>query len=283
MKKYSNHSMIKSIMGACVALVLLSLAGCSKKAAPSEVKSLTLKPGVLQVGVNVAYPPFEYYGDDGKTKLGFDMDLSRELAKKMGLEVEILDVDWEGIFAGLDTDRYDIIVSGVTLTPERLEKYAFTKPYVGNGQAVVVRSDSSLKVSEITDLTGKNVGYLTESTSDVFMTKKVEEGLQCTVNEYDDAMNSFSDLKAGRLDAVVADSLVAADYVGRESGTYKVAWQGEAEEYLGVVVKKGNDELLSKVSSALDALFADGTVKELSVKNFGADIVSSLDRNVEIK
>ncbi|QTQ15535.1 substrate-binding periplasmic protein [Treponema parvum] len=264
---------MKKILLFIVGSSILFFASCAKK---SET-SMVLKSGELQIGVNVAYPPFEYYGEDGKTAMGFDIDLGNAVAKKLGLKAKFIDVAWEGIFAGLNTNKYDCIISGVTITPERLEAFEFSKPYVGNGQSIIIRKDSDLKISAPEDLTGLTVGYLTESTSDIFMTAKAEAGLKFTAAEYDDAMNSFADLKNGRCDAVVSDSLVAVDYVSKPNNPYKIAWQGKAEEFLGIAMKKGNKELAAAVDKALLQLRADGTLKKLSEKNFGSDIVSDLN------
>ena len=262
--------MKKLLLIAFVACMLFS--SCSKKSDGGMV----LKAGEFSVGVNVAYPPFEYYGSDGKTALGFDIELGNAIAKKLGLEAKIVDVAWEGIFAGLDTNKYDCVISAITIIPEREAAYELSKPYVGNGQAIILKKGSALKISKPEDLRGLIIGYLSESTSDIFMTKKAENGLKFTAAEYDDAMNSFADLKNGRCDAVVSDSLVAAEYVSGDDSPFEIVWQGKAEEFMGIAMKKGNLELKNAVNKALDELAADGTLKALSEKNFGRDIVSDL-------
>lgn len=262
--------MKKLLLIAFVACMLFS--SCSKKSDGGMV----LKAGEFSVGVNVAYPPFEYYGSDGKTALGFDIELGNAIAKKLGLEAKIVDVAWEGIFAGLDTNKYDCVISAITIIPEREAAYELSKPYVGNGQAIILKKGSALKISKPEDLRGLIIGYLSESTSDIFMTKKAESGLKFTAAEYDDAMNSFADLKNGRCDAVVSDSLVAAEYVSGDDSPFEIVWQGKAEDFMAIAMKKGNLELKNAVNKALDELAADGTLKALSEKNFGRDIVSDL-------
>lgn len=266
--------MKKFLLIAAVVLAVFSFGSCSKKTAKA---GMTLKSGELSIGVNVAYPPFEYYDADGKTPLGFDVELIKAVAAKIGVEPKIVDVAWEGIFAGLDTDRYDCVISAITITPERTAAYEFSKPYVGNGQSIIVKKGSAVKALKPEDLAGLTVGYLTESTSDIFMTKKAEEGLKFTAAEYDDAMNSFADLKNGRCDVVVSDYLVAIDYVSKADSPFEIVWQGNAEEFFGIAMKKGNTELTAAVDKALDELKADGTLKALSEKNFGSDIVSSVN------
>ena len=263
---------MKKLLFAVFALALC-LVSCSKQTS----KEMLLKKGELSIGVNIAYPPFEYYDADGKTALGFDIDLGKAIAKKLGVNAQIIDVAWEGIFAGLDTNKYDCVISGITITPERQAAYELSNPYVGNGQAIILKKGSSLKIKSPEDLKGLTVGYLTESTSDIFMTKKAEAGLKFKAAEYDDAMNSFADLKNGRCDAVVSDSLVAVDYVSKKDAPFEIVWQGKPEEYIGIAIKKGNTQLLEAVNKALEDLLADGTLKELSIKNFGSDIVSTVN------
>ena len=250
----------------------LSLVSCGKKSSGG----MLLDNEKLSIGVNVAYPPFEYYDADGKTAMGFDIDLGKAIAQKLGVKADIIDVAWEGIFAGLDTNKYDCVISGITITSERQAAYELSIPYVGNGQAIIVKKGTSLKIKSPEDLKDLTVGYLTESTSDIFMTKKADAGLKFKAAEYDDAMNSFADLKTGRCDAVVSDSLVAVDYVSKKDAPFEIVWQGKPEEYIGIAIKKGNTQLLDAVNKALEDLLADGTLKELSIKNFGSDIVSSV-------
>ena len=134
--------MKKLLLIAFVACMLFS--SCSKKSDGGMV----LKAGEFSVGVNVAYPPFEYYGSDGKTARGFDIELGNAIAKKLGLEAKIVDVAWEGIFAGLDTNKYDCVISAITIIPEREAAYELSKPYVGNGQAIILKKGSALKISK---------------------------------------------------------------------------------------------------------------------------------------
>lgn len=268
MKKITEFILVGVVLSAV-------FTGCSKN---TEKGESTLEKGVLKVGVNISYPPFEYYAEDGKTPLGFDIDLGKAVAEKMGDEAQIIDVAWEGIFAGLDTDKYDVIISAVTITPERTAAYEFSKPYVGNGQSLILHKGSAITAKEPHELAGLRVGYLTESTSDIYMTKLASEGLKFTPEEYDDMMNAFADLSADRCDAVVSDSLVSADYVKKADSPYELAWQGPAQEFFGIAIKKGNTKLLEKVNEAMNSLYADGSMKKMSEKNFGMDIVTGLQK-----
>ncbi|MGP1458281.1 MAG: transporter substrate-binding domain-containing protein [Treponema sp.] len=261
----------------CVAGALLgalALSGCAKKA---EKGDFTLENGKFKVGVCVDLPPFEYYAADGKTAIGFDIELGKEIAKRLGLSAEFIDTDWDGLFAGLDAHRYDLIISGMTITDERKANYAFSMPYIGNGQAILLEKSSELDITQPEDLKGHKVGYQAQSTSDFFMQKlENENGVTHIHAEYDKAFNAFDDLKFKRIEAVVSDYLVAADYLSKTNTEYKLVWKGDSDEYMGICMKKDNAVLLEKVNGALDAMKAGGTLKKLYTDAFGMDLSDSI-------
>lgn len=255
---------------ASAVLMVLALAGCSKKVEKGEY---TIEKGVFKVGMEIGYPPMEYYDTDGKTPIGFDVELGKLLADELGLEVEYVDTAWDGIFAGLETDKYDVVISSATITEERLQSMDFSKPYIGNGQAIILQKDSTLNVTKPEDLAGLTVAYQAETTSDYFMTKLGEEGLKFTPAEFDKVINAYDELALGRCDAVISDALVSAAYLGPDS-KYKSVWVGEADEFFGIAIKKGNTALTEKVNAALDALAADGSLKAVSERIFDADLIA---------
>lgn len=265
--------MKKSVVCAALALAaaLVATTGCAKKAEKGEY---TIEKGVYKVGMEIGYPPMEYYEADGKTPAGFDIELGNAIAEKLGLKAEFIDTAWDGIFAGLETNKYDVVMSAATITPERLESMEFSKPYVGNGQAIVVNTKSGFTPATPAELAGKIVAYQAETTSDIFMTKQAEAGLKFTAAEFDKVINAFDELKLGRCDAVVCDALVYASY--KDDPAYVSTWTGDADEYFGVAIRKGNSELVSKVNAALDELIADGTMKALYEKVFGADLSNTI-------
>lgn len=210
-------------------------------------------------------------------KLGFDPLLSKEIAKRLGLEVKFVDTAWDGILAGLDTDRYDMIASAMTITEDRKKNYDFTQPYIGNGQAIVVRKDSKLNIKDFKDLDGLKIGYQAETTSDFYTEKMINElGITMTLNEYDKVMNAYADLKLGRIDAVVSDSLVAVSYLAPADSEFKQVWAGTPDEYFGLCVKKGNTELQSKLNKVLDEMKADGSLSKIYMEIFGMDLSDSI-------
>ena len=265
--------MNKCIMMPLLAVSALLAFGCAKKAERGE---FTLEKGTLKIGIEIGYPPFEYYAADGKTPEGFDVELGKELAGRLGLQARFIDTAWDGIFAGLDTGRYDIILSAVAMVPSRTAHYDFSAPYIGNGQAIVLRADSSLEIFGPADLSGKKVGYQADSTSDFFMEKQTAAGVAALKSEYDKVMNAYDDLRLGRIDAAVSDYLVATAYVGKPDSEFKTVWIDEPDEYFGVCLKKGNEALLKKIDGALSEMKADGTLKDLYISVFGNDLSDSI-------
>lgn len=228
----------------------------------------TLKEGVLTVGIQVDYPPFEQYAEDGVSPVGYDCDIIEYIAEGMGLEVEYIDTAWEGIFAGLDTDKYDVIISGVTITDERLEKYDFSDPYIQNYQCMVVRTDSGVEAKSPEELDGLNVAFQAETTSDIYMTELIENGLTCEPFEYEKILECFSELDAGRVDAIVCDSTVTYPYLSKEDAPYEMVWkQDESPEEFGIVLKKGSP-LTEYMNAGLKEITENGKLDEFMNKWF---------------
>ena len=241
--------------------------------AVSEEGSLTLKDGVLMVGMEIGYPPMEYFDTDGSTPIGFDVEVAKAIADKMGLEVEYVDTAWDGIFAGVDTDKYDCIISCVSITDSRKEQFNLTKPYVSNHTVLIVPNDSDIDSLEA--LNGHSTAVQAETTSDDYMKEHGDE-LGVELFQYDKVINCFDDLKTGRTDSVFTDSVVAAYYLGDEASNYKTVWENDEQEPIGICLKKGNDALTEKIDETIDELYADGTMKTIAEKYFGTDLTEGL-------
>lgn len=221
--------------------------------------------GTLRVGMEIGYPPLEYYDDDGVTPTGIDVELANALSKEMGMEVELIDTAWAGIFAGLDKGDYDCIISAVSITSDRLLEFEFSNPYIKNYQCIVTKADASTKPASLDELKDLNVGYQEETTSDDYLNNYMAvNSLSVNTNAYAKVINVFDDLELGRLDAVVCDSIVAESYVA--DGKFEITWQqGEDEETeeFGICMKKGNTALKDKVNAALATLDENGTLDEI--------------------
>ena len=256
-------------------LVVTSITGCgSKSASAKDGDSLTLKSGKLSVGLEIGYPPMEYFDEDGATAIGFDVELAQALADEMGLELELVDTAWDGIFAGLDADKYDVVISTVSYTEDRDANYKLSKPYIANAPVLVVPQDSD--IASIEDLSGKTVAVQMETTADYIIQDYVAGGLDTDLRQYEKVINAFDELKAGRADAVCTDSVVAAYYLGDVASNYKTVWQAPDAEPIVMCLKKENTELCAELEKALDALKENGKLEEIAVKYFGTtDVIPS--------
>jgi polar amino acid transport system substrate-binding protein len=235
-----------------------------------ENNSPTLEKGVLSVGVEIGYPPMEYYGVDGEL-LGFDVDLVKALADKLELKVIFFDTAWDGILAGLDANRYDIAVN-VTILPERQNNYNFTKPYINSFMTIVTRKGSRVRINKIEDIAGVNAAFQGNTTAQYFSERLNGQGIRFTSFSYDKIINCFGDLKLGRVDLVIVDNIAAFYYAGMENNGLQVAWEDtdrSSYELIGICLKKGNDKLTGMINKALDELIAEGVVGEISRKYFG--------------
>lgn len=234
----------------------------------------TLKDGVLQIGMQIGYPPMEYYEEDGTTLTGFDVAVGKALAEKLGMEAEFIDTAWDGIFASLDTDKYDCVISAVSINDERKANYNLTEAYVANKLVLVTAKDAEIASPE--DLAGKSVAVQGETTADYYMQNVVAGGVDSEIQQYDQVINCFNDLKSGRTDAVLTDNVVAAYYLGEDANEYKNAWENTEGEPMGICLKKGNDALTTAIENAIDEMYEDGTMAAIAVEHLGSDITEGL-------
>ena len=251
-----------TIMVLAIAAVFALLAGCSKAAEEKDNK--------LVIGIDDKFAPMGFR-DENNEIVGFDIDYAKAAAEKMGMTAEFQPIDWQTKESELSSGRIDLIWNGYTITDERKAKVLFTKPYLKNSQVVVTLADS--KLTKLDDLAGKVVGLQSlSSASDALNANPIKSKIK-TITEFSDNVLALSDLKTGRVDAVVIDEVVINYYMSKEKGAFKLLDESLAPEEYGVGVKKGNEELLQKLQKALDEMNEDGTAAKISKKWFGADKV----------
>jgi len=215
----------------------------------------------LIVATDATFPPMEMV-DTNKQIVGFDIDLLNAAAKEGGFKVEFKNTAWDGIFAGLPAGKYDAVISSVTITPERLKVYDFSEPYINAGQVLVVAK--TLNVTSLAQMKGKKVGAQIGTTGAMEIKKA---GLE--LKTYDEIGLAFADLAAGRIQGVVIDTPVAADYALQKAeykNKLKIATAPFTQEQYGVVVKKGNKEVLDLINKGIKAVKAKGIDKQLEKK-----------------
>lgn len=230
-----------------------------------------LADGVLSVGCEVGYPPFEKFAEDGTTPVGFDIDIINEIADRLGLEVNIINTSFDGIFAGIGTN-YDIVCSACTITPERQETMLFSAPYINNYQAVVLPADSDETIDSFNDLDGKVVALQKGTTSDELIGDYESTGtIAVKIVASEKVTSCFTQLSNGEVDVVVADSTVADGFVATYPDKYRIAYLDEAEpESFGIAIGKDNEALQTAINEALAEMEADGTIDEIYEYWFGS-------------
>jgi polar amino acid transport system substrate-binding protein len=264
MKKMKKIAAV--VMTAVMAAAIF--AGCSSNQATTNSLDAIKKAGVIKIGLSDDFPPFEYR-DDKNNLIGFDIDLANKIAEKLGVKAEFVPTEFSGIILALNSDKFDLIMSGLSQTAEREKEISFVGPYLQSGQAIIVRADSG--ITSVADLKGKVVGAQLGSTGEE-AAKKIEGTAE--VRTYDKVTEELQDLLiGGRIDAVVTDKPVAGYYIAKSAAAsqYKILDNMLTEEPMGIGVKKTETELTTEVQKIFDGLVADGTMSQLSMKWFGYD------------
>ncbi|PIC87723.1 amino acid ABC transporter substrate-binding protein [Sporosarcina sp. P20a] len=265
--------MKKTTIALLFAALFLVLAGCSDKSSSGEKPSTETGNGDTKeiiIGVDDKFAPMGFR-DDKNNLVGFDIDMATAAAEHMGSTAKFQPIDWKTKETELSSGRIDLIWNGYTITKERQEKVLFTKPYLDNNQVIVTLVDSDVKAIE--DLDGKTVGVQAlSSAGPALESHPIHEKLK-NITEFADNVLALTDLKTGRLDAVVLDEVVIDYYMTNEEGVFaKVDGSLAVEEY-GVGVKQGNEKMLENLQKALDTMNEDGTSAEISTEWFGEDKV----------
>jgi len=256
---------------------VLSACGSSDTTEGSNSGTGKSDSDVLRVGVDDCYPPMEYKDENGKDTIGFDVDVAKEVAKRLGKsDVKFISNDWDGIFAALETDKFDCIISSVSINEERKKAHSLTKPYVAN-KLVLVTSASNKDITSPETLSGKKVGSQSGTTSSKYAEKLISDGAKFEFTKYDLVTEPFQELKIGRLDAIIVDIVVAQYYVAKDKESYKVVWESADAEPMAICCQKDDTELRDKIDKILDDMRTDGTMKTISEKWFGKDITSNLE------
>ncbi len=247
----------------------VALSGCDKSENASAAKPAAVSK--IVVGLDDNFPPMGFR-DEKNTLVGFDIDLAREAAKRLGAEVEFKPIDWNAKEAELNGKRVDVLWNGLTITEERKANIAFTTPYLENRQIVIVTANS--KIKDKAGLAGKIIGVQEGSSAveaiekDAATAKSFKE-----LKKFGDNVTALMDLSAGRLEALVVDEVVGRYYIAKKPGEYVVLDENFGTEEYGVGVRKDDTELLGKLQKALDEMKKDGSAARISTQWFGKDIV----------
>ncbi len=214
------------------------------------------------------WPPMEYL-DDKKQIVGYSSDYIKAVAKEMGINIEVRNVAWDGIFAGVAAGNYDVIASSVTITPERQKQFLFSDPYCEIRQSVIMPLGKSIK--DLAELKGKKVGGQIGTTG-IFVLEKANVG--AVIKEYEDVGLAMQDMANGRIDAVICDGPVAKFYANKKKdfeNKFHVTLTTGDPEFYGFTLQKGNDALVKIINEGIAKVKAKGIEKELMLKWMGQE------------
>ena len=265
MKKFSIAMLSMVLAGS----MLLTGCGGSKTAdsssdAQDSTTSTSADGGTLRMGTNATFPPYEFVGDDGNVQ-GIDADIAAAVADKLGMKLEITDMEFDSLIPALQSDTIDMALAGMNVSPERQESVDFSDSYAKGVQVIIVKDGSDIASPD--DLEGKSIGVQTGTTGDIYCT---DDYGQEHVKQFNNGPLAVAALVNGQIDCVVIDQEPAKNYVAANSGL-KILDTAYADEDYAIAIKKGNTELLDKVNGALKELQDDGTVQSIVDKYITTD------------
>lgn len=244
------------------ALNLLAVASSHAETSLEQIKAA----GVFKIGTEGTYAPFTYHDADGKL-VGFDVEIGQAIAERLGVKAEFLEGKWDGLIAGIDAKRYDAVINQVGITDARKQKYDFSEPYIASKAVLIVKGDNT-EIKGFADLKGKksaqsltsNFGKLAESSgAELVGTDGFDQSIQLVLN--------------GRADATINDSLSFYDFKKHKpDANVKIAAEQENADHSGVIVRKGETDLVAAINAALETIKTDGTYQKISEKYFGQDV-----------
>jgi polar amino acid transport system substrate-binding protein len=261
----------KSIVFVCAVFVCAGVFSCKKQETGGD-QSLrkVMDAKKLVLGLDDSFPPMGFRNENGEI-VGYDIDLAKEVAKRMGVELVPQPIDWNAKEQELNTGEIDCIWNGFTITEERKKAVLYTPPYLRNAQVIVVKQDSP--VQNLAGMAGLTAGTQAGSSSldALDNAPDFKAGLKQVV-EYKDFLTALMDLDVGGIDAVVIDLVVANDNINRSGKPFRILSETLEEEAFGIGFRKNDKALMEKVWAALLEMAADGTIAKIATKWLGADI-----------
>lgn len=240
-------------------LAVTVLAGCGEKTGVEKIKD----EGKLVMLTNAAFPPFEYLGSDGSVA-GVDVDIAKAIADELGVALEVVDMDFDGIVMAVQSGQGDLGVAGMTNTEERRQQVDFSINYVDTAQMIIVQEGSPIATPD--DLTGKVIGVQLGTTGDLYASDYVEGA---EISRFKTGSDAGMALANGQIDAVVIDAMPAAQIVAANAGLMLLD-EPLTEEQYAIAISKDNADLKAVVDQVLQKLLDDGTVDALIEKHMAA-------------
>lgn len=284
--KFQFKPFLKTV--SLVAIVGLALAGCGKAAdkqpaanpaadnkntatAPAgNLLEQIKKNGKIRVGLMGTYAPYNFLNDKKEVD-GYDADIAKSIAQKLGVQAEFITGEFSGLIEGLQKDKYDVLISQVTITDDRKKTMDFSNPYIKNSVNVVVKGDNNT-IKSIDDFKGKKIGVGLGTNDEKYLRETAMPKVgNFEIATYNDVITSLTDLNTGRIDATINNMFALKPLIEKNKLNLKAVGAPIKEDFAGVAMRKNNPELLDAINKALADMKNDGTLKQIHQKWFGVD------------
>lgn len=254
------------IKGLVTIFTLGLVVGCSSTNSNKTLLEQIKDNNKITVATEGTYPPFTYYNDKDEL-VGYDVEVARAVAKKLGVEIEFIETKWDGIIAGLDAKKYDIVVNQVGISDERKAKYDFSSAYTYSRGVIIVTKDNN-DIKSFEDLNGKKAAQTATSNF-----AKIVEKYKGEIVGTEGFNQSIELVLQGRVDATVNDNVSFYDYLKQKpNANVKIAAQSDEISESAILIRKGETDLKDAINQALKELKEEGVLKEISEKYFNKDI-----------
>lgn len=239
----------------------------SEAAGEGEVLKRVIESGTLRMLTNAAFPPYEYLGSDNKPA-GVDVDICQAVADQIGVDLEVIDMDFDGLIPAMISGKGDLVAAGMTVTPARQESVDFSDTYADAKQLIIVPKEGATVTSE-DDLPGKTIGVQLGTTGDLYASDNIEGA---DVKQYKTGLEAAMDLKNGRLDAIVIDRLPAENIVQSNDDLELIDMESTDEQY-AIAVAKDNEDLIEIVNGVIAQLIEEGKIADFTATHVEASKV----------
>ncbi|WP_127539938.1 substrate-binding periplasmic protein [Paenibacillus illinoisensis] len=267
------------MLTAILLMVVLVVSACGSKTtdngssngaqASNELEQIK-SAGTMKVGMMGTYAPYNFLNDK-KEMDGFDADIAREVAKRLGVEVEFVSQEFSGLIPSLQSKKIDAIVSQMTITDERKQALDFSGGYITNQVKIIVKSDNN-DITKLEDFKGKTIGVGLGTNDETYLRNEVLPKVgDFTIKTYDDVISSLKDLNAGRIDATINNLYALKPIVDANGFDIKAVGEAIKSDQAGIAVRKNNPELVAALNDALQGMKDDGTYNTIFKKWFGEE------------
>jgi cystine transport system substrate-binding protein len=261
-----NKNVASGFLRAACTLTFACVASAAANAA--DLLDTVKSRGTLRVGAESTYPPFNFKEQKTGEQSGFDADVARLIAAKLGVKAEFINSEWSGILAGLASSKYDVIVNQVGITDERKKAFDFSEPYTISSPQLILKRDDKREFKSLQELKGKRLGVGQGSNYE----KMAKDVSGVEVKSYPGAPEYLQDLAAGRVDAALNDSLMVSYLLKTSNLPLKAGAPLGKVEQMGIPIRKDNPQFKAAIDKAIADAKADGSLKQISMKWFGVDV-----------